>query len=102
MPVNYYPNKTFEELEALLTALQNRQTKGPVVEVIAGGIKTRRDFSNANGSKVDVEILRVLYSLYLITKDATNVPADEKYANPYKQRITRTRANYNISASTLP
>ncbi len=95
MPVNFYPNKSVEELEALLTSLQNRQTKGPVVEVIAGGIKTRRDMSNSGNSTPEVEIMRVLYSLYLATKD---LPASDRYDNPYKQRITRTRANYNISS----
>jgi hypothetical protein len=86
--VDYYPNKSVEELEATLTDLQTRQTKGALTEFSAAGLKSAR-LVGATNSRVEVEIRRVLFSL--------SVRLPQKYANPYAQRNRRTRAWYTFS-----
>jgi hypothetical protein len=87
MPVNYYPNKTLVELRDILTRLQDRQLKGGITQVAAAGVNTVRSFDKS--SKTEQEILRVRYALFL--KDPTH------WANPYGEKITRTRAWYTAS-----
>lgn len=88
MPVDYYPQKSVADLLAILDTLQKRQTKGGITEVLAAGVKTSREFVPGN-SRVETEILRVMYSLHL--RD----PAT--YDDPYASRIRRTRARYTFS-----
>lgn len=92
MPVDYYPNKSIADLQAILEGLQKRQSQGAISEVTAAGVRVVRSHaSQAGNTKTDVELLRVLYSLYrraLGTEEAPNFP------NPYASRMTRTRAAY--------
>jgi hypothetical protein len=92
MPIDYYPNKTLEELAVLLGKLQGRQSLGAVTDATAAGVRVARSHGASSGNaRTEVEILRVLYSAYkraLGTDEAVNWP------NPYASRITRTRADY--------
>jgi len=87
MPVNYYPQKTAEELLAILDSLQKRASTGVVAMTTAAGMQHQRSFQN--GGPVDREIRRVLYALWKLDP--------EEYENPYAQRIRRTRARYTDS-----
>jgi hypothetical protein len=86
MPVNYYPQKTEEELLVLLDALQKRATTGFVSSTSAAGLQQIRTYQNTG--PVSVEIRRVLYALHLVNPE---------YDNPYGQRVRRTRADYTPS-----
>lgn len=88
MPVDYYPQKSVADLLAILATLQKRQTNGGITEVLAAGVKTVREFGTGN-SRIEKEILRVLYSLHL--RDPST------YDDPYASRIRRTRARYTFS-----
>lgn len=85
MPVDYYPNKSAEDLLLILDTLQKRQTAGTLTEVSAGGVRTVKTVTPGN-SAVEVEILRVLYSLF--KRDSATYP------NPYRQRRQRSRGLY--------
>lgn len=87
MPVNYYPQKSAEELLAILDSLQKRASTGVVAMTSAAGLQQQRSFQN--GGPVDREIRRVLYSLWKLDP--------ENYDNPYASRIRRTRASYTPS-----
>lgn len=89
MPVDYYPQKSVADLTVILEQLQKRQTNGSITEVLAAGVKTTREFSGGGNSRVETEILRVLYSLHL--RDPDN------FDDPYASRIRRTRARYTFS-----
>jgi hypothetical protein len=91
MPVNYYPNQTVQALELLLASLQKRQIGGAVTEVFAAGVRTVKTVGFGNSSP-DVEIMRVLYSLFLA--EPVNDDGTKKWTNPYLQRVTRTRPSY--------
>jgi hypothetical protein len=84
MPVNYYPQKSADELLVMLDALQKRATTGFVSQTSAAGLQQIRSFQNSG--PVSVEIRRVLYSLWKLDPDT--------YENPYASRIRRTRPNY--------
>lgn len=84
MPIDYYPQKTEEELLVLLDTLQARGAKGAITEVSAAGVRTVRQAPS--GSTCDRDVLRVLYSLYKRNPDA--------YSDPYASRITRTLPSY--------
>lgn len=86
--LDYYPQKSEQELLALLDSLQKRQIKGGITEVTAAGVRTMKDFKAGN-SRVEVEIRRVLFSLHLRDSDV--------YDDPYASRIRRTRARYTFS-----
>ncbi len=90
MPVDYYPNKSIGELQTILATLQDRQTKGALVEVAAGGVKSMRQVGRSGDARTETEILRVLYSLYL--RDSAN--GGNTYANPYANRVRRTVPSY--------
>jgi hypothetical protein len=96
MPVDYYPQKSIEDLLAILQKLQDRQTKGGITEVLAAGVRTTREFQKAGTSRVDTEIRRVLYSLHLRAQ-GTDAATLAKYPNPYASMIRRTRARYSFS-----
>ncbi len=83
---NFYPQKTADELLAILDSLQKRATTGVVIQNSAAGVQTIRSFQNSG--PVSVEIRRVLYSLFVLLP--------ETYPNPYAQRITRVRPHYTI------
>lgn len=87
MPVNYYPQLDETALLELLTALQNRATKGQAYRTAAAGVETSRSFEGS--AKVHVEIRRVLWSLHLLDPVV--------YPDPYADRIRRTRARYLFS-----
>jgi len=87
VPVNYYVGKTEEELLLFLDALQKRATTGFISQTSAAGLQQIRTYQNT--SRVEVEIRRVLYSLFLLSPGT--------YDNPYTQRIRRTRARYTFS-----
>ena len=90
MPVDYYPNKSIEELLGILSTLQKRQTEGTLTEVSAVGIRMVKTVAPGT-SALDIEILRVLYSLY---KRALTTPEEANFPNPYLSRVRRTRSNY--------
>ena len=94
MPVDYYPQKSMEELIGLLESLQNRQVKGAITEVSAAGVRTTRDVGrNATlNARTSTEILRVLYSLHVRAKGTDEA---ENWPNPYAGKITRTRPRYS-------
>ncbi len=87
--VDYYPNKSEDELLVLLNALQKRQINGTITEVSAAGVRTVRDLKNAGNARIEVEIRRVQYSLH--------VKAPLEWDNPYANRIRRTRTRYTFS-----
>jgi hypothetical protein len=87
MPVNYYPQKTEDELVTILESLQKRASEGVVYFTTVAGLQNQRSFQGS--ARVEVEIRRVLYSLFLLNPGT--------YANPYLQRIRRTRARYTFS-----
>ena len=84
MPVNYYPQKTEDELLVALESLQKRTTEGAVFFTTAAGLQSQRSFQGS--SPVSVEIRRVLYSLHKLNPGT--------YENPYAQRVRRTRPSY--------
>jgi len=86
VPVDYYPQKTEEELLALLKAVQARGTDGQVFFTTVIGMQTQKSFQGA--ARPEVEIRRIRYSLFLKNPDT--------YANPYTERTRRTRANYYV------
>jgi hypothetical protein len=88
VPINYYPNLDADGLLALLDALQKRQTTGLVIQTSAAGLQAIKSFSKG-ASRNEVELRRVLYSLHLLQPG--------NYADPYVDRITRTRARYTFS-----
>ncbi len=87
MPINYYPQRTTEELLVILDSLQKRTTQGAVFYTTAAGLQQQRSFQGS--SPVHVEIRRVLYALWKLDSEA--------YENPYAQRIRKTRARYTES-----
>ena len=87
MPVDYYPNLALEELQALLARLQARQAGGAITEASAGGGGVGRA-EGAGNSRTEVEVLRVLYSLYV---RARGTEEEGRWPNPYERRVTRTR-----------
>jgi hypothetical protein len=87
--VDYYPNKSEDELLVLLNALQKRQINGTITEVSAAGVRTVRDLKDAGNARIEVEIRRVMFSLH--------VRAPDEYDNPYASRIRRTRTRYTFS-----
>jgi len=94
--VDYYPQKSMEELIGLLESLQNRQVKGAITEVSAAGVRTTRDVGSngSTNSRTETEILRVLYSIHL---RAASGPEAARWPDPYASRIRRTRARYTFS-----
>lgn len=88
MPVDYYPQKSVADLLLILDGLQKRQTKGGITEVVAAGVKTARQFGMGN-SRIQTEMLRVMYSMHLRDPDT--------YDDPYASKIRRTRARYTFS-----
>ena len=88
MPIDYYPQKTEAELLLLLDALQKRASEGQVFFTTAIGMQSQRSFQGA--ARVEVEIRRVMYSLY--RKGAFGFTTD-----PYAERIRKTRARYTFS-----
>jgi hypothetical protein len=93
VPVDYYPNLDVEALTALLEKLQGRQTGGTITEFSAAGVRTVKTVE-ATASRVETEILRVLYALYLRARGTAEAA---KWVNPYTQKISRTRARYTFS-----
>ena len=94
MPVDYYPQKSVQELVRILETLQDRQSKGLLAEVSAAGVRVTRDMRRGDQSRTETEILRVLWSLFIRaagTEEAVNWP------DPYANRIQKTRASYTYS-----
>ena len=87
MPVDYYVSKSENELLLLLDSLQRRATQGVIASTSAAGVQQIRSFTQ--GSRVETEIKRVLYSLF------KRNPID--YSDPYASMIRRTRAHYTFS-----
>ncbi len=104
MPVNYYSNRTQAELLNILKSLQDGQAGNSVKEIyIAGQRVIKGPNTIAASYRPDVEILRVRYALYLIASATGYAGGDANlYPNPYRERITRTRANYNLPSPILP
>jgi hypothetical protein len=90
MPVDYYPNMSVADLEALLTRMQKREALGGVTEVQVAGQRTTKDFRK--NSRSEVELKRVLYSLFLRARNPDGSPG--KYSDPYAGMIRRTKAFY--------
>ncbi len=84
MPTDYYPNKDEDELLPILSSLQKRASEGVVYFSTITGLQQQRSFQGA--ARTEVEIKRVLYSLFLRNSSA--------YADPYVSRIRRVRARY--------
>lgn len=89
MPLDYYPQKSQQDLLVLLDTLQKRQTKGGITEVSAAGVRTVRVFNAAGNSRTEVEIRRVLYSLHLRNP--------QLYDDPYASMLRTTRTRYTFS-----
>jgi hypothetical protein len=87
MPVNYYPQKTEDELLTTLGALQKRTGEGLVNFSTVMGMQQSLGYNGS--SRVEVEIRRVLFSLHLLNPNT--------YADPYAARIRKTRTNYTFS-----
>ncbi len=85
-----------EELQGILKGLQDRQTKGLITEVSAAGVRTMRDAGRNNqmNSRVELEILRVRYSLHLRSAGTDSAAT---WPDPYAERVRRTRARYTFS-----
>jgi hypothetical protein len=95
MPVDYYPNKSIAELVGILEKLQKRQSEGLLTEVAAAGVRVARDIGRAGGNaRVELEILRVLWSLFVRAKGTGE---EKNWPDPYANRIQRTRARYTFS-----
>lgn len=90
MPVNYYPQKSADELLAILTSLQKRASEGVVFFTTGAGLQQQRSFQGS--ARVETEIRRVLYSLFVVDPDT--------YDNPYAGRIRRTRPHYTGDSPT--
>ena len=85
MPIDYYPQKSVEELLVILDSLQKRASTGLVYfSTVLGGTQSQKSFQGS--SSTAVEIRRVLYSLF--KRDPDNYP------NPYASRIRKTRPHY--------
>jgi hypothetical protein len=84
--VNYYPQKTEQELLDILDSIQKRASTGVVAFYTAAGVQQQRSFQGA--ARPSTEILRILYSLHLLLPGT--------YADPYASRIRRTRASYTF------
>lgn len=89
MPVDYYPNKSVEELTTILGDLQGRLANGAVTGFSAAGVSESRQPGGAFDS--EIQTLRVLYSLHL---RAAGTDDADVWPNPYASRVTRTRARY--------
>lgn len=98
MPVDYYPQKSVNELLTILASLQARGSTGVVHFTTAAGMQQQKTFQGST-TQVSVEIRRVLYSLHLKGQLAVeNAEAETNpYPNPYQARIRRTRARYTFS-----
>ena len=93
MPIDYYPQKRIEELVTILDRLQGRQLNGAITDATAAGVRVARAQGSSSGnSKTEIELQRVLYSLYLRAKDDPNEASN--WPNPYASRVTRTKARY--------
>ena len=86
MPLDYYPNLTVQELEALLERAQDRKANGAVSSVSAAGVSTSLDLSKYD---IEKEIRDILYSLYL-----RSAGSEYEYPNPYSSRVARVRPRY--------
>jgi hypothetical protein len=85
VPVNLFPNASEEELVALAETLQRRLTVGEVQFVtLPGGGQMNRTWQNTRDAQV--MLMRVLYSLHLISPGS--------YDNPYVGRVRRTMPSY--------
>ena len=87
VPFDYYPNKTVTELLALLTSVQNRASKGELSMTTGAGLQQVRSWQGSGSTSL--EIRRLLYSLH--HKDPVT------YADPYADRVRRTRSSYTRS-----
>lgn len=97
MPIDYYPQKRIEELTTILNRLQGRQLNGAITDATAAGVRVARAQGSSSGnSKTEIEIQRVLYSLYLRAKDTDEAI---NWPNPYASRVTRTRAYYRADVA---
>jgi hypothetical protein len=94
MPIDFYPQKSLEDLLTILDGLQKRQTSGTLTEVSATGMRTVKTIVPGN-SRVETEILRVLWSMHVRAKGTEDA---NKYPNPYASRIRRTRPRYSGAA----
>jgi len=95
VPIDYYPNKSLEDLQTILSGLQDRQTVGFLSHASASGVMMSRTMTHAGTSKVETEILRVLWSMHV---RAQSTPEAKNYPNPYAQKIRRTRPRYSGQA----
>jgi len=84
VPVDYYPQKSVEELLVILSAIQDRASVGRISMVQSSGMSTMRTVQGSD--RTAVEIRRVLYSLH--RRDPVT------YTDPHADRVTRTEAVY--------
>jgi hypothetical protein len=96
VPIDYYPQKSLSELKVLLESLQSRLAKGAITEVSAAGVRTVRQ-PPIGGSDSDIQIKRVLYSLYLRALGTSEEPT---WTNPYSQSLRRVRVRYTTANSS--
>lgn len=94
MPVDYYPQKSVDELTVFLKKLQDRQIAGGIIEVNAAGVRTVKKLDALGNARTETEIKRVLYSLF---RRACGTDQADNWPNPYAERIRRTRARYTFS-----
>jgi len=84
VPVDYYPQKTVAELLVILDSVQKRGSVGALSMTTGAGLQQMRSWQGA--ARPEVEVRRVLYSLY--RRDPTT------YEDPYRERVRRTRPAY--------
>jgi hypothetical protein len=82
--VDYYPNKTADELLVILAGIQQRASTGALSMTTGSGLQQMRTWQGA--ARPEVEIRRVLFSLH--KRDP------ETYQNPYNDRVRMARPAY--------
>ena len=84
MPLDYYPQKSVDELLSLLATVQRRATGGAITMTQAAGVQMQRSVTGSPSASL--EMRRLLYSLY--RRDPVT------YTDPYIDRVRRTMPSY--------
>lgn len=92
MPVDQFPNKTIQELEALLAQAQDRLINGQLTEVSGAGIRTVRDSGKTTPPERLIEMIK--YSLYLRAIASGDEELIKAWPDPRVARVNRSRTRY--------
>jgi hypothetical protein len=97
VPIDYFFNKSLDDLILMLARVQERQTVGGLRDVMVPGVRTRREFDKEQNSVQEIE--RIRYSMFL--RAQAGDPGDgsliAQYPNPYLEKTRRTRTRYLYS-----